>query len=187
KINLVSLKAPQELWTRHFLDSLSAAPFVLNRGGTLLDLGAGGGFPGLPLKIVFPELKIFLLESSRKKSSFLNHAIRLLGLPQATVINERVENILVDNKYRHGFDTVISRAAFKLPELVRYSAYLLAANGMMIAMKGGKVLDGELAEAQAIAPAVGLAFLSCHDTKNERTGERRIILLFKKYRPVDSS
>lgn len=180
KINLVSLKNREDLWTKHFLDSLAAARFIEKQSGRLLDLGTGGGFPGLPLAIVLPELKLYLLEASRKKSSFLKQVIRLLELQAATVINDRVEKVSAAPHFQNYFDTVISRAAFKLPDMVRYAAYFLAPDGIMIALKGGQALGAELAEAQGLAPAVGLYLCSCEEIKKAGNEERRIIIIFKK-------
>ncbi len=180
KINLVSLKKQEDLWTKHFLDSLSAAQFIGKKAGRLLDIGTGGGFPGLPLGIVLPQLRVYLLEASRKKSSFLKQVIRLLGLNNATVINERAEKAQTDPQFQYSFDTVISRAAFKLPDIVRYAAGFLVADGIVIAMKGGHVLGQELAEAKSVAALVGLSFLSCEELKKSTDQERRIIVIFKK-------
>ncbi len=180
KINLVSLKKKEDLWTKHFLDSLAAARFIEKKSGGLLDIGAGGGFPGLPLKIVMPELRLYLLEASRKKSSFLKQVIRLMRLNNATVINDRVERLLADPQFQYSFDTVISRAAFKLLDIVRYASFFLARDGIMIAMKGGQALGKELAEAQNLAPHVGLSLLFCEEITKVTEVERRILVIARK-------
>ncbi len=181
KINLVSARDAEEIWSRHFPDSLSLAPFLGNNRSRVIDLGAGAGFPALPLKIVFPDLDVYLVESSRKKASFLKGLIRKLGLPGARVINERVEALTGREEFRHTFDLVISRAAFKLPGLIKMAACFLKANGLLLALKGPKVFGGELADAEFIAPAVGLAFLFAHPVKGDKQTSRTIILGYKRY------
>jgi 16S rRNA (guanine527-N7)-methyltransferase len=94
KTNLISENSSREIITRHFLDSLSALQFIQKPAARLIDVGCGAGFPGLPLKIALPSLQVYLLETNRKKVSFLKHIIRLLNLSQAFVFHDRVENII---------------------------------------------------------------------------------------------
>jgi 16S rRNA (guanine527-N7)-methyltransferase len=136
KMNLVSVRTPQEIIIKHFVDSLTPLPYIACPAGRLLDIGSGGGFPGIPLKIAVPSLSVALLEASRKKSSFLKHVIRRLPLPKTTVIHMRTEAAMQDSTYLHHFNTVISRAAFKLPQLFMMSRFFLSPGGLLIAMKG---------------------------------------------------
>jgi len=89
----------------------------------LLMSAAGAGFPGLPLKIALPTLELYLLETNRKKVSFLKHIIRLLNLSEAVVLHDRVENIIKADTWKEKFDVLISRAAFKLSELLPQGEY----------------------------------------------------------------
>ena len=179
KINLVSAKSSLDIPLKHFIDSLMPLPFVRNTSARLLDIGAGAGFPGIPMKIALPSLKVFLLESSRKKTSFLKHIIRTLRLDETTVIHNRVEHLITDDSYRNGFDIVISRAAFKLSDLLRISSFFLINNGVIMAMKGGRITD-ELKEAVDICETFGLTYLSCHDIRLPVIHDMRKIVLFKK-------
>lgn len=179
KINLVSAKSVLDVPVKHFIDSMTPLPFMTNLSSRLLDIGAGAGFPGIPMKIAAPSLKVSLLESSRKKTSFLRHIIRILGLEETDVIYNRVEHLMVDNVYRHGFDTVISRATFKLPVLISISSFFLSHNGNLVAMKGKSITD-ELEEAIKISETSGLTMLSCHDIRLPVTGDLRKIVIFKK-------
>ena len=90
-----------------------------------IDVGCGAGFPGLPLKIALPTLELYLLETNRKKVSFLKHIIRLLNLSTAFVLHDRVENIIKTDTWKEKFDILISRAAFKLSELLPQGEYFL--------------------------------------------------------------
>lgn len=139
KINLISEKSAQEIASRHFLDSLTALQFIDNRRARIIDIGSGAGFPGIPLKIARPNLQLYLMESNRKKVSFLKHIIRLLTLTETVVLHERVENLIKNNKWKDFFDVVISRAAFKLPEFLSLGAFFLAPQGTLIALKGRDV------------------------------------------------
>lgn len=180
KINLVSLRSREDLWTRHFLDSLAPAPLMVNLSGRLLDIGAGGGFPGLPLAIAFPTLHLHLVESCRKKSSFLKEAIRALDLPGARVFNERIEKLQTDKGLRETFDTVISRAAFKLSELVRHGSVFLAPEGILIAMKGRGDLEPERQKADDLAYSLGLTIIREQKYTEPASDQTRSILVFKK-------
>jgi len=179
KTNLVSLQSPLDLPVKHFVDSLTAADAIANRTGCLLDMGAGAGFPGIPLKIVFPSLNLTLLDASRKKTSFLRAVVRRLELGSTTVVNQRAEILLSDETFRDRFDTVISRAALKLPEYLRLGSGFLAPGGLLVAMKG----PGFEAEKEASLPLLreaGLIFSSSRDILLPLTGDFRKILIFQK-------
>jgi 16S rRNA (guanine527-N7)-methyltransferase len=178
-ISLVSLKSPLDIPVKHFIDSLTVLHFIEKKASRLLDLGAGAGFPGIPLKIVAKPLKLTLVESSRKKASFLKNVTRKLDLDDVTIINERVESILEEKDHRGSYDIVISRATFKLPELIERGEPFLSSRGTLIAMKG-KNTAIELKESSGLASKKGLAPPECHDIELPITGHKRKILLFKK-------
>jgi 16S rRNA (guanine527-N7)-methyltransferase len=174
KMNLISVCTPEELLIKHFIDSLTPLPYIARPQGRLLDIGSGGGFPGIPLKIAMPALHVFLLEASRKKSSFLRHLIRQLPLAQTAVIHARAEAAMTDDAYRHTFDTVISRAAFKLPEFFTMGRFFLSPGGFLIAMKGP---SGE--EDKEIFHDFDLHCIACHDISLPFDGGRRKIMIFQ--------
>lgn len=179
RINLVSEKSSQEIVIRHFLDSLTVAPCIENPEGLLLDIGSGAGFPGLPLKIALPGLQVMLVEASRKKSSFLSHIARTLHLEGVTVIRERVETLIGEKALAGTFDTVLSRAAFKLPELIRMAAFFLKPEGLLIAMKGPDPRE-EMAEAEAHLKVAGMAFAACRDVRLSDANLSRKIIIYQR-------
>lgn len=132
KTNLTTITDPFEVAVKHFLDSLAPAGIIPPRS-SMLDMGSGGGFPGIPLKIILPSLSVSLVDSSRKKVSFLKHVIRTLGLEGINAFQARVEN-LSENKER--FDVVICRAFSSLDKFIESASPVLAENGIMIALKG---------------------------------------------------
>jgi 16S rRNA (guanine527-N7)-methyltransferase len=182
KINLVSVKSDLDIPIKHFIDSLTLLPFIKNRTGRLLDIGSGAGFPGIPLKIVLNSMKVSLLESSRKKTSFLKHIIRSLSLTDISVIHNRAENLMKDDSYRDCFDVVSTRATFKLPEVLQMSAFFLSGNGTLIAMKGKKAAE-ELTEAAGMLQDLGLEYISSHEIALPITGDFRRIIIYEK-RPL---
>jgi len=179
KISLVSRKSTLDIPIKHFIDSLTVLPFIDDRKTNLLDIGSGAGFPGIPIKIVMHSLEVFLLDSSRKKTSFLKNVVQKLKLGRTFVINDRVEKLIAEENYTGAFDTIISRAAFKLPQLIKTGAPFLSGNGVLIAMKGKQIND-EIKEAEKIAQKVKLVFTSHHEIKLPVTGDARKILIFKK-------
>ena len=134
KCNLTSITDPEEIAVKHFVDSLAPAAWI-DPAESLLDIGSGGGFPGIPLKILMPDLNLTLIDASRKKVSFLNHLIRALKLDAARAVHVRAED-LAPNRPAECFDAIVSRALGPLNEFVRMALPLLKAQGVMIAMKG---------------------------------------------------
>ncbi len=132
KTNLTAITEPLEVAVKHFLDSLAPAR-IIPPCSSMLDMGSGGGFPGIPLKIILPSLTVSLVDSSRKKVSFLKHVIRTLGLEGINAFQARVED-LSENKER--FDVVICRAFSSLDKFIESALPVLAENGIMIALKG---------------------------------------------------
>lgn len=129
--NLTALKDERQMVYHHLLDSLSLTPFVPDTAKTVLDVGSGGGTPGIPLAIYRPDLAVTLVDSNSKKTAFLRQAVIELGLNNVQVITERVENIQAIQ-----FDSIVSRAFAELGDFVRLSQHLLSKNGVWLAMKG---------------------------------------------------
>ncbi|MGB2692017.1 MAG: 16S rRNA (guanine(527)-N(7))-methyltransferase RsmG [Thermodesulfobacteriota bacterium] len=136
RINLTSIKNDREIVLNHFIDSLSIAPFIEN-DKSVLDIGSGGGFPGIPLKIVLPDLNVTLLDSVNKKVSFMNDTIRKLQLQNINAVWGRAEDI--ENKVpRESFDYVVTRAVGSIADITRLSAPYVSDNGVIVLMKGKK-------------------------------------------------
>jgi 16S rRNA (guanine527-N7)-methyltransferase len=179
KTNLISENSSQDIITRHFLDSLTAIQFIQKPNSRIIDVGCGAGFPGLPLKIALPTLKLYLLETNRKKVSFLKHIIRLLNLADTFVLHDRVENIIKADSWKEKFDILISRASFKLSELLPQGEFFLAPGGNLIALKGPKV-DKEFAQCLSIINQYKISQLIQHDINVPFLEARRKIIIGKK-------
>jgi 16S rRNA (guanine527-N7)-methyltransferase len=179
RINLVSERSAQEIVIRHFLDSLTPAPFLDRPDGALIDLGSGGGFPGIPLRIALPGLQLSLVEASRKKNSFLSHVVRTLRLDGVQVIRERVEELTSGEALAGRFDTLISRAAFKLPDLIRMASFFLKPGGQLIAMKGPDP-QKEIEETERISEAAGMVFTACRAVRPPGGNSLRKIIIYNR-------
>ena len=129
--NLTAVREPEAMIGHHLLDSLAVLPHLAGVR-RLIDVGSGAGLPGIPLAIARPEMKITLLDSNHKKTTFMRQACLELGLTNAEVVCERVEQWQPQDKY----DAAVSRAYSELKEFVRLSAHLLAKGGKLYAMKG---------------------------------------------------
>jgi 16S rRNA (guanine527-N7)-methyltransferase len=179
KTNLISENSSQDIITRHFLDSLTAMHFIQKPDARMIDIGCGAGFPGLPLKIALPSLKLYLLETNRKKVSFLKHIIRLLNLSETFVLHDRVENIIKTSSWKEKFDIVISRATFKLSELLPQGAYFLVSGGALIALKGPNV-DEDFLQCSSTINQYKISQLIQHDIEVSFLEARRKIIVGKK-------
>lgn len=137
KSNLLSRRDESRIVERHFVESAALCRFnVLLEAASVLDLGAGAGFPGVPLKVVLPQLKLSLLDSNRMKTLFLKDVIKHLKLLDVEVICERAENVALRHVYRHKFDVVVTRAVASLEKLYGWAADFLRPGGHLVAMKG---------------------------------------------------
>jgi 16S rRNA (guanine527-N7)-methyltransferase len=155
RTNLTAIKAPGALAVKQFLDTLPLAPLppVKSR---LLDMGSGGGFPGIPLKILRPDLHVTLIDSSRKKVSFQKHVIRTLGLKNVEAHHIRAEELSSDIHDEEGlYDVVVSKALSDLTRFSNLALPLLRRPGMLIAMKGPSA-EVEIEEAEGHIQAEGL-------------------------------
>lgn len=128
--NLTSVRDPQEMVTRHILESLLIKPFL--QGGRILDVGSGGGLPGIPLALISSDIDFVLLDSNGKKTRFLTHVMQTLQLKNVHIVQERVEKYHPDTC----FDTIITRAFATLSEFIKLSCDLCCPGGRMVAMKG---------------------------------------------------
>jgi 16S rRNA (guanine527-N7)-methyltransferase len=179
KTNLISENSSKQIITRHFLDSLTAWQFIPGSDARMIDIGCGAGFPGLPLKIALPDLEIYLLEANRKKVSFLKHIIRLLNLSSTFVLHERIENIIATDLWKEKFDIVISRATFKLSELLPLGDFFLAPEGQLIALKGPHV-DEEIKQCVPDENRHKISQLIQHDIEAPFLEAPRKIIIGKK-------
>jgi 16S rRNA (guanine527-N7)-methyltransferase len=144
KINLTAITDINDIYKKHYLDSLSLIKCIDDLGDkeyTLLDLGTGAGFPGIPLKIMFPNLKITLVDSLRKRVDYLNLVIDELGLKDITAIHSRAEVLAHDTKYREQYDIVVSRAVANLSVLSEYCIPFVKVGGVFISYKSGESME----------------------------------------------
>jgi 16S rRNA (guanine527-N7)-methyltransferase len=139
QFNLTAITDPEAAWRRHILESLSFMPHLAS-ARTIIDVGSGGGLPGLPLAIALPaaSVQVTLLEATGKKANFLKHIAEEMGLSHVRVVNERAEVVGQDARYRQQFDAAVSRAVGAMNVLLEFSMPLVRMNGKMLAMKGAK-------------------------------------------------
>lgn len=135
KFNLTGITEVEDIWHKHFLDSLTVSKHIPDNALKVIDVGTGAGFPGLVVKILNPRLHMTLLEATNKKVIFLNHIIKLLDLKNTVAIQDRAETLGQNKEYRRNFDIVFSRAVALLPTLLEYTLPFLKLGGLFIAQK----------------------------------------------------
>jgi len=186
KYNLTRILDPEDILEEHFLDSLAGLKEAHDMTGpSLLDLGSGAGFPGLPLKIFLPHLKVTLLDSSRKKVDFLSLVIKDLDMKEVTPIHQRAED-LGRGGGREAYSWVTARALAPLVVTSEIALPLVSVGGFMWSLKGPAAFD-ELSEAEDIIKICGGKLVKTISYILPRTGKTRNILIFEKIKPTDSS
>lgn len=154
-MNLTAITEYDEVMQKHFVDSLSLVKGIhISSCETLIDVGTGAGFPGIPLKIIFPHLKIVLLDSLGKRVKFLNAVIEKLGLNNITAIHGRAEDFSRQKEYREKFDICVSRAVANLSSLSEYCLPYVKIGGVFISYKSGAV-EEELKNARRAISILG--------------------------------
>ena len=141
RFNLTSIVDPRDIVIKHFLDSLSAARSIPPGPIKLIDVGAGAGLPGIPIKLARPEISLTLLEATRKKCDFLHAVIDGLKLDNAFVVNARAEEAGRLTRHREQYDVAIARAVADLPVLAEYLLPFVKVGGVAVAQKAGAVGD----------------------------------------------
>ncbi len=178
KIDLTSITSMEEVAIKHFIDSLFPAKFIKN-GAFLMDIGTGGGFPGIPLKIYRPDIKVLLLETSEKKLIFLKHIIRTLGLKHITPINQRAEDKGFRSIMKETLDVVISRAFTNFRDFFDVARLYVNRGGSVIGMLG-REWESALKEAEALIRTNGFVIKKTECFELPRNmGSRAIVVLAK--------
>ena len=178
-INLTSITEPKDFILKHIVDSLiMLSKDYVKEGIKVLDLGTGGGFPGIPLKILYPEIQITLVDSVNKKLKFIDDAAKNLGI-KVELVHERAENLGKNKKYREKYDIVISRAVANMQTLLELCLPLVKVDGLMIASKGPKYKE-ELDAAKNAIKILGGQVKSIEDcTIPIAELERHVIIIEK--------
>lgn len=143
-MNLTAITDKEDVIVKHFIDSIALIPYLLDKGINInnklkiIDIGTGAGFPGLPLKIMMPDVKFTLLDSLNKRVSFLNEVIDELKLKDIEALHGRAEDYASDNKYREKYDICVSRAVANLSTLSEYCIPFVKEDGFFISYKAGE-------------------------------------------------
>ena len=173
--NLTSITGREEVFLKHFLDSVVGESY-LKQGADVCEIGSGGGFPSLPLKIIREDLKFTLIESTGKKCSYLQTAVDNLGLEGVKVLNIRAEEGARDPSLREKFDCAVARAVARLNTLCEYCLPFVKVGGVFVAYKGD--VAEEIKEAQNAVKVLGGRLEECNAFK--LNGEKRCLVVIRK-------
>ena len=182
KVNLTRITEKDEVYLKHFWDSITPLftfGSVLKGADTLCDVGAGAGFPSIPLKIMLPELKVTIVDSLGKRLNFLQGLITQLNLKNVTLVHGRAEDVGQNKQYREQFDVVTARAVANMAVLSEYCLPLIKESGNFIALKGPKAED-ELKSAQKALKVLGGKVIAVKELKLPRSTEERTLILIEK-------
>ena len=183
RVNLTSITDREEVQIKHFLDSLTvilALGRSADRAGLhVLDVGAGAGFPGLPLKILLPDTRLVLLDATAKKTGFLNQLATRLGLDGVSVITGRAENVAHEDGYREKVDVVLSRAVASLSVLTELTLPFCALGGSFVAQKKGAI-DAEIHDADRAIDILGGRLREVKAVDLEELNDQRWLIIIDK-------
>ena len=184
KMNLTALTEPKDIAVKHFVDSLTVWEEESFRDGTrVIDIGTGAGFPGLPLAIFRPTLRIVLMDSLAKRVKFLEAVVNELGLKNVTYVHSRAEDAAHDSAYREQFDVAVSRAVARLSVLTEYTLPFICIGGVLLAMKGRDAAI-EAKEAKCAISMLGGELLGLRTVHLPDLADERAILAVRKARPT---
>ena len=181
-VNLTRITEENEVYLKHFYDSVTPLFVfgdVFKDGATLCDVGAGAGFPSIPLKILKPSLKVTIVDSLAKRLTFLKDLIAKLDLDNVELVHGRAEDVGQNKLYREKFDIVTARAVAKMSVLSEYCLPLVKKDGYFVALKGPKAED-ELDEGQKALAVLGGKLIKDEELTLPGTTEERTLVLVKK-------
>lgn len=184
KVNLTNITDPEGIILKHFLDSLTLTKYL--QGSSLVDIGTGAGFPGIPLKIYFPEMEVRLVDSLAKRLDFLKVVIDQLNLQGIDTIHSRAEDLGRSPQYREKFDYVTSRAVARLPILLEYTVPLLKIGGTFLAAKGSQV-EEEIEESTKALQVLGARIRDTEFLSLGPEAEHRAIVIVEKTRSTPAT
>ncbi|CCI84341.1 16S rRNA methyltransferase GidB [Lactobacillus pasteurii DSM 23907 = CRBIP 24.76] len=181
-VNLTRITSKEEVYLKHFYDSVTPllhfAQFF-GQDASLCDVGAGAGFPSIPLKILRPDFKVTIVDSLAKRLTFLDNLTKKLGLDGVELVHGRAEDIGQNPKYRQQFDIVTARAVANMTVLSEYCLPLVKEGGYFVALKGPKAQD-ELKESQKAVDVLGAELVASKELTLPLSQEDRSLLIFKK-------
>lgn len=189
RVNLTSITDFKDVQIKHFLDSftvlLAFKQHAISENLSLIDIGSGAGFPGLPLKIAFPDIKLVLLEATGKKTAFLRHLTQKLDMDDVEILTGRAEDIAHQTKYRERFDIVLSRAVAFLPALAELTLPFCAINGKVIIQKKGDI-ENEVSQAAKAIEILGGNQPEVKKIELTELADNRYLVIIDKISPTPS-
>ena len=180
KINLTAIVEPKEIILKHFIDSLTIIKYI-EPNKSVIDIGTGAGFPGIPVKIMREDLDITLLDSLNKRIHFLNEVIQKLELKNITAIHARIEEFAKNKQYREAFDVATSRAVANLTTLSEYMLPMVDLKGMAICMKGYEINE-EVSKSKNSIKLLGGKIDKIEEFTLPKSDNGRNLILIKKER-----
>lgn len=178
-MNLTAITEFTEVVEKHFVDSSLLAGYIKeNTSESLIDIGTGAGFPGVPLKILFPEIKVTLLDSLNKRIRFLNTVIQELGLEGIEAIHGRAEEYGIKEAYREQYDLCVSRAVARLSSLCEFCIPFVKKGGAFVAYKATKS-EEELAEAKSAVTVLGAKLSEVKQFQLGEDAQRNLLVIQK--------